>query len=122
MATKMVAANSRITFARKHDLVKASKQADKGVISAINYLAELIGNEDADPKLRYEAAKCLIDSKIKMSAEISKDQLTRTIAEAKLITDMRNPTKTVNDEYNPEVEGNVVPVVDFSMIQNTDNA
>ena len=116
MAEKMIPADGRITFVRKHDLQKISRQANQGAKDALDYLQEIMKDEAADPKLRLDAAKYLVESNIKIATEINKDQLTRMIAEAKLIGAMGQQTKTIGDETSNE---KTAVIVDFSMIQNT---
>ncbi len=112
----MIPADGRITFVRKHDLQKISRQANQGAKDALDYLQEIMKDEAADPKLRLDAAKYIVESNIKIATEINKDQLTRMIAEAKLIGAMGQQTKTIGDETSNE---KTAVIVDFSMIQNT---
>lgn len=78
-------AESRITFARKNDLQKVLRRSDKSLEAAFKLLEDVIEDKDAEPKLKVDAAKFLIEKRIAISSEIARDQLSRVVGEAKLV-------------------------------------
>lgn len=82
---KMEPAESRITFARPNDLKKLLKQLEKLTPDSITALTEVLQDTNADPKLRVDVAKTLLQTRINVSESIAKDQMMRSVAEARLI-------------------------------------
>lgn len=82
---KMEPAESRITFARPNDLKKLLKQLEKLTPDSIAALTDVLQDPNADPKLRVDVAKTLIQTRISVSQSICADQLARSVAEARLI-------------------------------------
>lgn len=78
-------AQSRITFARKNDLVKTLKRIDKSVDKAIALLEEVMLNPENEQKLRVDCAKTILEKKVQISESVSKDHLARCISESRLI-------------------------------------
>ena len=70
----------------KHNLNKLLKKLDKNLDEAIVVVMDIIRDAEADPKTRLQAAQYLIDAKVKVSSEINKEILTRTIAQARQFT------------------------------------
>ena len=119
-----VPADSRITFARKNDLVKTLKKIDKSVDAAIDFLEEVMLDSNNDVKVRIEAAKFIIDKKQAISAEISKDQLSRTLAESRQIlqqASLAKPKSITSDDEDeddtPRVEFQPNVIVDVNKIK-----
>ena len=92
-------AESRITFARKSDLQKVLRRSDKGLEAAFKLLEDVIEDKDAEPKLKVDAAKFLIEKRIAISSEIAKDQLARVIGESRLLL----ATQAVNSKRIKDV-------------------
>lgn len=82
---KMEPAESRITFARPNDLKKLLKQLEKLTPDSITALTDVLQDPQADPKLKVDVAKTLIQTRISVSESLCKDQLSRSVAEARLI-------------------------------------
>lgn len=74
-----------INFTRKNDLVKTLKRLDKGLEAAFKLLEEIIEDKDVDKKLKVDCAKFLIEKRIAVSDSVSKDQLSRAIAQSRLL-------------------------------------
>lgn len=92
-------AESRITFARKNDLQKVMRKLDKSVDKAIEFLEQVMLDEEMDSKQRVDAAKFIVDRKIQISDTISKDNLSRCIAESRLLL----ATQAVNSKRIKDV-------------------
>jgi len=76
---------TQISFERRNDLQKLLKQLDKLTPDSIATLVEVLQDKEADPKLRVDVAKTLLATRIAVSESISKDQLGRSIAQARLV-------------------------------------
>jgi len=76
---------TQISFERRNDLTKLLKQLDKLTPDTIAALTDVLKDEKADPKLRVDVAKTLLATRIAVSESISKDQLGRSIAQARLV-------------------------------------
>jgi len=76
---------TQISFERRNDLTKLLKQLDKLTPDSIATLVEVLQDKEADPKLRVDVAKTLLATRIAVSESISKDQLGRSIAQARLV-------------------------------------
>lgn len=119
-------AEARITLARKNDLVKVMRKIDKSVDKAVEFLESVMLNEEADLKTRITAAQFIVDKKIQMSESISKDQLARTIGEARmLIAEKAISSKRIKDvQHEDDDEGYATPkfcpdvIIDHSSIKN----
>jgi len=81
----LIPANAQISFARKNDLQKVLRRADKSLDAAFKLLEDIIKDDKADQKLKIDAAKFLIDRRISVSSEISRDNLSRAIAQSRLL-------------------------------------
>ena len=90
---------SRITFARPNDLKKLLKQLEKLTPDSIEALTQVLQDPTADPKLKVDVAKTLIQTRISVSQSICSDQLARSVAEARLIMAQQpKQLKQVEDE------------------------
>jgi hypothetical protein len=86
MSSKTVAAVEKSSFVKtKHELSDLLKRVQKGSVEAVDLIVTTMnaGDEKVPLKTRLECARLLLDIEIKVSAEISRDQLTRQIAEIK---------------------------------------
>lgn len=106
---KMEPAESRITFARANDLKKLLKQLEKLTPDSITALTDVLSDPEADPKLKVDVAKTLIQTRISVSEAICKDQLGRSLAEARLY--MSQQPKQIKQV---EEEGEETPRAIFS--------
>lgn len=115
-------APTRITFARKNDLQKVMRKLDKSVDKAIEFLEEVMLNPENDSKLRVECAKTILDKKVQISEAISRDQLSRTVGEAKMLMAERATQQKRIKDVEHEDDEPVVPkycpdmIVDHSTI------
>lgn len=111
---KQEKAEQRLTFARRNDLKKILRQLDKDSAEAIELLSTVMKDTEQDTKIRVQAAQYLIDKRIQVSESVSRDQLARTMAEAKILFEERKALPraekdvTGEDEpqkvtFNPEV-------------------
>lgn len=90
----------------KRELGKLSK-------SALDVLENLLASEDE--KMRYQAAKAILDLDVQVTKEINQDQMSRMIAELKL---NRQPQmKLVQTSQQDEEDKPKRPVVDFATIR-----
>lgn len=111
--SEVIVAVDKPQFVKKtHELASLFKLLDSGSKDAVELIVETMNakdGEDAVPlKFRLQCAEKIIDLKIKVAETISKDQLTRQIAEIKV-------------NGIPPPEGSTVkpkgPVIDFDNIQ-----
>jgi len=100
---------TQISFERRNDLTKLLKQLDKLTPDSIAALTDVLKDEKADPKLRVDVAKTLLATRIAVSESISKDQLGRSIAQARLV--MAAAPKMNPRDVEEEDEGR--PIVKF---------
>lgn len=68
---------------KKHELADLLKSLEKATPAAVELIVETMNNTQTEPKLKVACATALIDMQLKVSAEISRDGLTRQIAEIK---------------------------------------
>lgn len=70
---------------KKHELADLLKQVEKGSKDAVDLIVETMNADDTKVplKTKLECAKALLEMQIRISSEISRDQLTRQIAEIK---------------------------------------
>lgn len=74
------------------DLTKLSKKINKHTDAAIQFLVDLVKDEEADKKLRKEAAVAILDKNIEINKEQTK------VALAMLMVDQRKQMKVVGEE------------------------
>lgn len=98
------------SFLETNKLEQLLKQLTKASNNAVQLLTELVNDTEQDKKTRIDAAKYLIDKRIEVSNAISKDTLTRLVAEHKINGAPKN-LKTINSE---EDEG---PSIDFDNVR-----
>ena len=98
---------------KKHELASLLKEIEKGSSEAVDLLVCTMNSDGdkVDLKTKLECAKILLDLQIKVSSEISKDQLTRQIAEIK-VKGLSTPL-----ELEPGQKKRLPPTTDFSTIQ-----
>lgn len=112
MANVIVAVDKPQFVKKTHELASLLKLLDSGSEDAVELLVETMNAKDGENavplKLRVQCAEKIIDLKIKVAETISKDQLTRQIAEIKV-------------NGLPPPEGTTVrpkgPVIDFDTIK-----
>lgn len=75
----------RLTFARKNDLQKILKALDKVTPEALNTLVEIMQDPKSEAKLKADVAKAILDKRVSVSESIARDQLSRSVAESRLI-------------------------------------
>lgn len=68
---------------KKHELTDLSKKLDTVTEDAIDLIADVMRDEKCTRKERLECARTLIDYKVSITDQISKDELNRQIAEIK---------------------------------------
>lgn len=81
----MVPADARITFIKKNDLSKVLRRVDKSTEKAISFLEGVMLNEENDIKTRMQAATFLLDKRVAISESVSRDNLSRCVAESRLL-------------------------------------
>ncbi len=97
---------------KKHELDDLLKRVQKGSVEAVDLIvATMADTEKVSLKTRLECAKLLLEIEIKVSAEISRDQLTRQIAELKANPPQLPPGSTGGHPVRKP------PVKDFTNIQ-----
>lgn len=113
-------ATAKISFLREaHDLDSLVKQLDKKVKGAVEHLASLVTDVEADDKLRFESAKALLDFRVKVGEIVNKDKLQRLIAEVRLNGPAAPSMKTIGTNADDEAGEDDVstPIVDFQYIR-----
>lgn len=75
---------------KRHELDDLLKHLDKVTLEAVDFLVETMHDVNQERKVRVACADKLIDYKINISEAISKDELTRQIAEIKA-TGLKTP-------------------------------
>lgn len=97
---------------RKHELADLLKAVERGSKSAVAVLVDTMESKDATIglKTRLECAKTLLDLQIKVVDQISKDQLTRQIAEIKA-NGLSKPLELQGEKKR------LPPTTDFDTIQ-----
>lgn len=86
MGSNVVEAVDKPVFVKKkHELADLLKRVQAGSVQAVDLIVETMNatDEKVALKTRLECARLLLDIEIKVSAEISRDQLVRQIAEVK---------------------------------------
>lgn len=83
--TIVLPVGATISFERKNDLVKLSKRSFKSVDKAFAFLETVVEDKDADYKQRVDCAKFIVTMTKELSESISKDQLSRAIAQSRLM-------------------------------------
>ena len=112
---------AQLTLGRKNDLVKMLKQMEKLTPSAVKVMVAALEDEQTDIKIRVDIAKTLLDTRIKLSESISRDQLQRTMGEHRMRL-AENPTKKIvdveedNDMPQVRFEPSVILAVDATNI------
>jgi hypothetical protein len=98
---------------RKHELADLLKQVEKGSKDAVELIVETMNatDEKVSLKTRLECAKALLDLQIKVSDTISRDELTRQIAEIKA-QGLKIPLVPDDDDDKPKP-----PRLDMANIQ-----
>ena len=78
----------RLTFMqdpKRHNLAHTLKKLNKTSDEALDFLADVMRDTGAPLKERMTAAQFVVDRKIQIASEINKDNLSRLVAEARLI-------------------------------------
>jgi len=94
---------------KKHNLTKLHKELDKHTMEAVQYLASVLNNPDADVDQKMKAAKDITDFKLKVSDLQNKEFLTRLVQESKMSM-LTSPKKLKNVEEESEGEEDDAPV------------
>ncbi len=84
--SNIVEASKPSFIKRKHELADLLKRVQAGSVQAVDLIVKTMnaGEESGvSLKTKLECARLLLDIEIKVSAEISRDQLTRQIADVK---------------------------------------
>ncbi len=109
-----IAVPQPIFIKKKHELAGLLKSVESGSEDAVELLIRTMNasEEDGVPlKTKLECAQALLDLRIKLTAEINKDQLTRQIAEIKA-KGLSTPL-----ELQPGEKRRLPPTTDFDRIQ-----
>lgn len=111
MAEVIVAVDSPQFVKKTHELTSLFKLLDAGSKDAVDLIVKTMNAEEKDVglKMKIQCAEKIIDLKIKVAETISKDQLTRQIAEIK-VNGLPPPQGSTADKPRG-------PVIDFDNIQ-----
>ena len=96
----------QITFEidpKRHPLQKTLRKLDKNLDLAMETVLAALLSEDLDMKTKLDAAKWWTETKIKVSQEVSKEVLTRQIAQVKMLQAMQ-PQRKIKDVEDDEDE------------------
>lgn len=109
--SEVVNVEQPIFVKKKHELAGLLKAVERGSVEAVDLLVNTMNStsEDVSLKTKLDLAKYLVDTQIKLSDTISKDQLTRQIAEIKV--------KGLSTPLGPEEKKRLPPTTDFGTIQ-----
>jgi GTPase Era involved in 16S rRNA processing len=111
MSSEVVVADKPVFVKKKHELADLLKRVQAGSAQAVDLIVETMNAEEGvSLKTKLECAKLLLDIEIKVSAEISRDQLTRQIAEIKATGVVPMGGSTVGNTRQ-------APKIDFSSVQ-----
>ena len=113
MSEAITAVEQPVFVKRKHELADLLKQIERGSKGAVQLIVATMESTDETIglKTKLECAKALLDLQIKVADQISKDQLTRQIAEIKA----NGLTKPL--ELQPGEKKRLPPTTDFDTIQ-----
>ena len=93
---KIEPVESRISFIRKNDLTRMLKKVEKSTDKALDFLEAVMMDEENDLKTRVQAAQYLVDKRVQISDNISKDALSRCIAESRMVLAMQATQQRVS--------------------------
>lgn len=120
----MVPADARITFIKKNNLSKVLRRVDKSTEKAISFLEGVMLNEDNDIKTRLQAATYLLDKRVAISESVSRDNLSRCVAESRLLLAQQAvQQKRIKDVVGEDDDEHSVPqylpsvILDASMVK-----
>lgn len=114
MSNTVEVAEKPVFVKKRHELADLLKRVQAGSVQAVDLIVETMNAKAEDGvtlKTKLECARLLLDIEIKVSAEISRDQLTRQIAEIKA-TGLPPPSGTTVGRPRQ------APSLDFSNVQN----
>lgn len=109
--TKLATVEVPTFIKRKHELAGLLKSLDEATPEAVKILVETM-NADADKvglKMKVDCATTLIELQVKVADMISKDQLTRTVAQIK--------SQGLSTQLEVVQGGRQAPRMDFSTVQ-----
>ena len=102
LPSKIEPANGRVTFAidpKKHPLSRTLKKFEKNFDAALEVVLQVLSDPTVDTKTRLQAAQYIVDTKLEITKEISKEILGRQIAEVRMLQSMQPRTaKVVGEE------------------------
>jgi len=93
---------------KRHPLSKTLKKLDSHIDEAIAVVLKVLADPATDAKTRLVAAQYLLDTKIKLNLEMSKEVLTRQIAQVRLLQSQQ-PVKIKDVEEDDDSR----PIVKF---------
>lgn len=111
-----------ISFERKNDLIRVSKRCAKAVDKALAFLETVVADPEAEIKQRIDSAKFIVTMTKEISESISKDQLSRSIAQSRLaLASLATQQKHIKDVGNSDDEEYSQPQYLPSVILNNEN-
>lgn len=87
--TVVVPADARPSLLKKNELTKVLSKLNRSTDKAISFLESVMMNEENEIKVRMQAATFLLDKRVAVSESITKDALSRSIGEARLLMAMQ---------------------------------
>lgn len=95
---------TKIDFGRNNDLKKLLKQLEKLTPDAIAAITDVMTNPEADLKLKADMAKTILQLRITTSESICKDQLARSMAQARtmLLSAPKQAPKLIEGEEDED--------------------
>lgn len=112
-----------ISFERKNDLIRVSKRCAKAVDKALSFLETVVADPEAEIKQRIDSAKFIVTMTKELSESISKDHLSRSIAQSRLalasLAKQQRQVKDVFDEGEDDAAPQYLPsvILDVSSIK-----
>lgn len=113
--SEVVNVEQPIFVKKKHELANLLKAVERGSVDAVDLIVTTMNAPESEAvslKTKLDLAKYLLDTQIKLSDVISKDQLVRQVAEIK--------AKGLSTPLAPELGGEkkrLPPTTDFGTIQ-----
>ena len=112
MKEALVAVEQPVFVKKKHELAGLLKALERGSEDAVDLIVETMNSTDekVSLKTKLDLAKALVDMQIRVADTISKDQLTRQIAEIKA-NGLKTPLALEPGQKR------LAPMTDFNTIQ-----
>jgi GTPase Era involved in 16S rRNA processing len=115
MSSQITLVEKPVFIKSKHELAKVMKALDKASNQAVDLIVNTMNstNSEVTPRMKLDCAKSLLELQLRVSAEISKDELLRQMAEIKV----NGLSRSLGEDTEQK---KLAPKVDFLTIQNVE--